>query len=80
MASASKSARQPATERVGGSFQELHIKETVAKNGGQAFAGVNLGTINYAATGTPQGNSAALWCQRLALPSFELYFLTDMNI
>lgn len=79
MASAPKSARQPSAGRLDGSLRELHIKETIAKDGGQAFAGVNLGTINYAAAKTPRGKFAVLGCQTLALPSFELHFLTDMN-
>jgi hypothetical protein len=35
--------------RLSGWFRELNIKDTIAKDGGQAFAGVNFGTINYAA-------------------------------
>lgn len=34
--------------RLSGWLRELHIKDTIAKDGGQAFAGVNFGTINYA--------------------------------
>ncbi|KAI9667743.1 MAG: hypothetical protein M1821_000560 [Bathelium mastoideum] len=57
MASALSSAQQPTTERLDGSLRELHVKETVAKDGGQAFAVVDLGKTMHAATKTPQVSS-----------------------
>ena len=60
MNSEPKAGRSSSVGRVDGWLRELHIKETVAKEGGQAFAGVNLGTINYAAVGKTQGECSTL--------------------
>ena len=32
-----------------GHLPDLHIKDTSPRDGGQAFAGINYGTVNYAA-------------------------------
>ncbi len=42
-------------DRLDGWLREINIKDTIAKNGGQAFAGVNLGTIIYAAPTKSEG-------------------------
>ncbi|RYN76415.1 hypothetical protein AA0119_g13576, partial [Alternaria tenuissima] len=38
----------------------LHVHGTSATNGGQTFAGINIGTINYANSNTPSSLSDTL--------------------